>query len=91
MLRAMKATLTEGTHVDIPGQRYGLGLELFPTSCGDALGHNGVSPGYMSFALSSEDGRHQALLMANLDSSSFSKHAGTQFFRVLDRAYCASR
>ena len=42
LLKAMKTTITEGTHVDIPGQRYGLGLELFPTFCGNALGHNGI-------------------------------------------------
>ena len=91
LLRAMETTATEGTHVDIPGQRYGLGLELFPTSCGDALGHNGVIPGYVTFAFSSVDGAHQAVLMVNLDSGSFSKSAGAQFFQLLDKAYCASR
>jgi D-alanyl-D-alanine carboxypeptidase len=90
LLQEMKTTITEGTHVDIPGQRYGLGLELFPTSCGDALGHNGVVPGYMTFAFSSGNGRHQAVLMVNLDSASFSKAAGTQFFQLLDKAFCAS-
>jgi D-alanyl-D-alanine carboxypeptidase len=89
LLRAMKTTISEGTHVDIPGQRYGLGLERFPTSCGSALGHNGVVPGYMSFAFSSGDGGRQALLMVNLDAGSFPKAAGPQFFRLIDKAYCS--
>ena len=70
--------------------RLGGGLELFPTSCGDALGHNGVVPGYLTFAFSSEDGRRQAVLMVNLDSGSFPKRAATMFFRLLDTAYCTS-
>ena len=85
----MKTTIAEGTHVDIPGQRYGLGLELFPTSCGDALGHNGVVPGYMTFAFSSGDGSRQAVLMVNLDAGSFPKAAGPQFFQLLVKAFCS--
>jgi D-alanyl-D-alanine carboxypeptidase len=91
LLRAMKTTISEGRHVDIPGQRYGLGLELFPTSCGNALGHNGVVPGYLTFVFSSEDGQRQATLMVNLDSGSFPKRAASLFFRLLDKAYCTSR
>jgi D-alanyl-D-alanine carboxypeptidase len=89
LLRAMKTTITEGTHVDIPGQRYGLGLELFPTSCGNALGHNGIVAGYMTFAYSSDDGARQALLMVNLDAGSFPKAAGPRFFRLIDKAFCS--
>jgi D-alanyl-D-alanine carboxypeptidase len=89
LLQAMKTTTSEGTHVDIPGQRYGLGLELFPTSCGSALGHNGVVPGYMSFVFSSGDGHRQAVLMVNLDAGSFPKPAGMRFFQLIDKAYCS--
>ena len=89
LLRAMKTTISEGSHVDIPGQRYGLGLELFPTSCGNALGHNGVVPGYMTFAFSSGDGGRQAVLMVNLDSGSFPKEAASRFFPLLDKAFCS--
>jgi D-alanyl-D-alanine carboxypeptidase len=90
LLRAMKTTISEGTHVDVAGQRYGLGLELFPTSCGNALGHNGVIPGYTTFVFSSGDGGRQALLMVNLDAGSFPKAAGPRFFRLIDKAYCSN-
>ena len=89
LLRAMKTTITEGTHVDIPGQRYGLGLELFPTSCGNAFGHNGIVAGYMTFAYSSGNGARQALLMVNLDAGSFPKAAGPKFFALIDKAFCS--
>ncbi len=91
LLRAMKTTIVEGKPVDIVGQRYGLGLELFPTSCGDALGHNGVVPGYITYAFSSGDGSRQAVLMVNLDSGSFPRAAGPKFFRLLDKAFCSRR
>jgi len=90
LLRAMKTTTLTGKPVDIVGQRYGLGLELFPTSCGDALGHNGVVPGYMTYAFSSTDGSRQAVLMVNLDAASFPKAGGPRFFQLLDKAYCSS-
>ena len=89
LLKAMKTTISEGTHVDIPGQRYGLGLELFPTSCGNALGHNGIIPGYMTFAYSNGNGTRQALLMVNLDAGSFPKAAGPKYHALIARAFCS--
>ena len=89
LLKAMKTTITEGTHVDIPGQRYGLGLELFPTSCGNALGHNGIIPGYMTFAYSNGNGSRQALLMVNLDAGSFPKAAGPKYHALIGKAFCS--
>ena len=83
LLRQMKDTRSEGTKVDIPGQRYGLGLESFPTSCGRlAWGHNGVVPGYMTFVYSSENGRHQAVLMINHDAQSAPAPMGASVLRV---------
>jgi D-alanyl-D-alanine carboxypeptidase len=90
LLKAMKTTISEGKKVDIPGQRYGLGLELFPTSCGAALGHNGVTPGYFTFVYSSGNGQRQAILFVNLDSSSMTKAAGAMFFKLIDKAYCST-
>jgi D-alanyl-D-alanine carboxypeptidase len=89
LLKAMKTTISAGEKVDIPGQRYGLGLELFPTSCGDALGHNGVVPGYLTFAFSSANGRRQAVLMVNHDAASLPRAAGQQFFKLIDNAFCS--
>ena len=88
-LKEMKTTISEGSHVDIPGQRYGLGLELFPTSCGDALGHNGVVPGYTTFAFSTANGGRQAVLMINHDAAALSPAAGKAFFALLDTAFCS--
>ena len=89
LLRAMKTTVLTGKPVDFVGQRYGLGLALFPTSCGDAFGHNGVVPGYITYAFSSGDGSRQAVLMVNLDSGSFPKAGGPRFFQLLVKAFCS--
>ena len=88
LLKEMKTTITEGTHVDIPGQRYGLGIELFPTHCGNALGHNGIIAGYMTFAYSNGEGSRQALLMVNLDAGSFPKAAGPKYHALIAKAFC---
>jgi D-alanyl-D-alanine carboxypeptidase len=44
LLREMEKTIPEGSQVDIPGQRAGLGLQRFPTACGAAWGTTGRSP-----------------------------------------------
>ena len=89
LLREMKTTLSEGTRVDIAGQRYGLGLESFPTSCGRlAWGHNGVIPGYLTFIFSSTDGERQALLMVNHDATTAPPATGPAFFALIDKAFC---
>ena len=43
---------------------YGLGLIHVVTSCGRAWGHNGIVPGYSSWAMSSPDGKRQAIVLA---------------------------
>jgi D-alanyl-D-alanine carboxypeptidase len=88
LLRAMKATIPVGTPGDIPGQRYGLGLERFPTSCGPAWGHNGAVPGYLSYSFNSGNGARQALLMVNMDASSFPSEAADLYFTLLEKAFC---
>jgi D-alanyl-D-alanine carboxypeptidase len=88
-LAAMKRTLPEA-RFDFPGQRYGLGLELFPTSCGDALGHNGVVPGYMTFIFSNANGSRQALLMINHDAQSLPPAVGPAFFKLIETAFCST-
>ncbi|TML70533.1 MAG: beta-lactamase family protein [Actinobacteria bacterium] len=74
LLREMKTTVAEGRgQSDIPGQRSGLGLERFPTPCGDAYGHNGTFPGYLVYAFTSKSGRRQTLLMVNESAESLPK------------------
>ena len=89
LLRAMKTTLPEADAED-PRWRYGLGLRRFTTTCGHAWGHTGAFPGYLTFAYSSADGRRQAVLMANLDGSSFTQEIMTHFMDLIDKAYCTA-
>lgn len=89
LLQAMQTTLPQ-RKFDIRGQRYGLGLMRFPMSCGTAWGHNGAWPGYYAFALTSANGRRQAVLMFNKDVTSLSPDAGSIFLRLLDKAYCST-
>jgi len=89
-LRAMLTTVDD-PHGDVPGQGYGLGIARFPTRCGVAWGHNGDTPGYVVFALSSRDGRRQAVLLVNEDAESLPHGTGRVFIDVLTRAYCGPR
>jgi D-alanyl-D-alanine carboxypeptidase len=48
------------------GRRYGFGLELRDTPYGTLVGHEGDLPGFSIKALSSRDGRHQAVVAVNM-------------------------
>ena len=63
LLEAMEMTHAQKKY-DVPGQRYGLGLMSWPTSCGIAWGHVGAFPGYQSVAFTNAHGTRQAVLMA---------------------------
>jgi len=86
LLAEMKKTLPEAKG-DLH-QRMGLGLERFPTSCGPAWGHSGSFPGYWTHAWSSADGKHQAVLMVNIDPSAASDATRVGFYKTLDDARC---
>jgi len=90
LLGAMLRTVPD-THGDLPGQRYGLGIARFPTRCGVAWGHNGDTPGYIVYALSSRRGGRQAVLFVNEDAESLPRGTGRVFLDVLTRAYCGTR
>ena len=90
-MKAMKTTISEGERVDIPGQRYGYGLESFPTPCGRAWGHNGVVPGYFTFVFANGDGSRQALLMVNHDAQTLPASAGPLYMALIAKAYCATK
>ena len=90
LLHAMLTTVRD-THPDVPGQRYGLGIVRFPTRCGAAWGHNGDTPGYLVFALTSRDGQRQAVLFVNEDAESLPQGTGRVFLAALTGAYCATR
>ncbi len=92
VLKAMKTTISGGPHVDIPGQRYGYGIETFPTQCGIAWGHNGVIPGYWTFIYSSGDGQRQALLTVNHDALSLPnvRVIAGLYHKLIANAYCST-
>jgi D-alanyl-D-alanine carboxypeptidase len=87
LLKAMKVSLP--TTGDL-GQRYGLGVERFPASCGSAWGHSGSFPGYWTHAWSSANGKRQTVLMVNIDPGSVTAEARASFYKLLDKAYCST-
>ncbi|MEU5160820.1 serine hydrolase domain-containing protein [Streptomyces sp. NPDC020875] len=64
-LKAMKTIIPDP---EWPGSGYGLGLTAFPTSCGKTVwGHSGGWIGSLSFAVTTEDGRHSLSYNTNGD------------------------
>lgn len=55
-----------GVDTGTPKRRYGFGLELRDTPYGTLVGHEGDIPGFSIKALSSRDGRHQAVVAVNM-------------------------
>jgi hypothetical protein len=43
------------------------------------------------YALTSADGKHQAVLVVNQDPSSLPKDFGPTFLKTIKRAYCATK
>jgi D-alanyl-D-alanine carboxypeptidase len=84
----METTISEGARSDLPGSRYGLGLESFRLPCGEAWGHGGNFPGYLVFALNSRDVSRQVVVLVNEDPTLLSKRAGPCFFKLVGDAYC---
>jgi D-alanyl-D-alanine carboxypeptidase len=87
LLAAMRETPLPASNADL-GQRHGLGIERFPTSCGTAWGHSGSFPGYWGYAFSSEDGQRQTVLMVNIDPTAMPEAGREAFYELLDDAYC---
>jgi D-alanyl-D-alanine carboxypeptidase len=84
LLQAMKTPVTAGRH------GYGLGLMRTTTRCGPAWGHDGAVAGYAAIALSSSDGRRQAVLMVNHDPDTLANRAKLLFDRLIAKAYCSA-
>ena len=89
MLGAMQTTHAQ-KHFDIPGQRYGLGLQKYSTACGTAWGHPGAYPGYYAYNFTSTNGQRQAVLEVNADPTSVPKATLLKSIRLLEKAYCAA-
>jgi D-alanyl-D-alanine carboxypeptidase len=84
LLQAMETPFASGPN------GYGLGLQRNTTSCGIALGHDGGVAGYGIIALSSPDGRRQAVLMVNHDPDTLTKRAKVLFDKLIAKAYCSA-
>jgi D-alanyl-D-alanine carboxypeptidase len=61
LLHAALTTVPTGN----PRRRYGLGLDVYDTPKGTLIGHDGDMPGFSVKALSSRDGRVQAVVATN--------------------------
>ncbi len=84
LLRTMVSTVPTRSGPD----GYGLGLLRLETPCGPAFGHNGLVPGYASFAISSPDGRRQAVILMTVTSFPVSSRLNDAENAFLARAYC---
>ncbi|MFD0431884.1 hypothetical protein ACFQ60_45990 [Streptomyces zhihengii] len=71
---------------DVPASRVGLGLSSRQLSCGvTAWGHSGGMPGYLSYTLVTEDGRHASAVTNTL----FQFGApSSQMIALMDTALC---
>ncbi|WP_125262749.1 serine hydrolase domain-containing protein [Streptomyces alboflavus] len=79
-LNAMKTTVSTPAS---PDTGYGLGLQRFKTSCGASVwGHGGGMVGWLSLAVTSEDGRHQLAFNYNGDWESDS------MLKIMEAEYC---
>jgi hypothetical protein len=59
-LEAMKTTVP-----GFKGFEYGLGIMPYPTACGPMWGNGGDIAGYSNSFMNTEDGKHQAAVMAD--------------------------
>ncbi|MFJ2770879.1 serine hydrolase domain-containing protein [Streptomyces sp. NPDC087300] len=79
-LKAMKTMGAPGSDVV-----YGLGLQRFETSCGTTLwGHGGGMVGWLSLAVTTEDGRHRLAFNLNEDWD------GSGIGKIIDAEYCGA-
>lgn len=68
---------------------YGLGLMRFATTCGPAWGHFGRVPGYMSWALSTSDGKRTVVALLNVGELSNAVLVGSKgVHRLVTTALC---
>ncbi len=65
-----------------------LGLLDVSTPCGEAWGHNGIVPGYASWALSSRDGKRQAIVLATARTFPLSPDYEAAVNDVASSAFC---
>ncbi|MCF3120402.1 beta-lactamase family protein [Streptomyces arenae] len=83
--KQLKAMKTVARPPGTPDAEYGLGLARYTTSCGTELwGHGGAMVGWLTMAVSTEDGRHQLTFNYNGDWDAPS------MAKIMDAEYCRS-
>jgi D-alanyl-D-alanine carboxypeptidase len=83
-LRQMETTVTGS------GDDYGLGLWEQAQLCGDSWGHIGDAVGYRSYAWSSKNGQHQAVVLFTKTTEPISPEVDFALGTLVDDAYCGS-
>jgi D-alanyl-D-alanine carboxypeptidase len=79
-VRAMKTPV-------VPPRRYGLGLAIFETRCGDVIGHTGNINGHLTAVWNTADASRQLVFMVN--AFPLSAQADATLRRTLDTAFCS--
>jgi D-alanyl-D-alanine carboxypeptidase len=82
LLRRMETARTAGS------LRYGLGLAVFPTPCGDAWGHTGNAQGTVTVAWNRKDDSRQIVIAVNMYPMSGELEAAVH--RLQDAAFCGT-
>jgi D-alanyl-D-alanine carboxypeptidase len=89
LLRAQQQRELETTVPFVPGEvDYGLGVFKLQTPCGPAWGHDGGTPSSVTMSLTSEDGSHQAVLLANRDGNSWTPKIGSDYSNAVLAVFC---
>ena len=85
--RMLRPELLRAMETIPPPGRYGLGLAVFRTPCGQAWGHTGNILGYVTAVWNTKDARRQVVLMVN--GYPFSAATDVAVRRALVSAFCA--
>jgi D-alanyl-D-alanine carboxypeptidase len=81
--RELETTVPAAPTVD-----YGLGVFKVQTPCGPAWGHDGGMPTGVNISLTSPDGSHQSVLMANREANTWTEQIGADYGSTLLTAFC---
>jgi D-alanyl-D-alanine carboxypeptidase len=81
--RELETTVPAAPTVD-----YGLGVFKVQTPCGPAWGHDGGMPTGVNISLTSPDGSHQSVLMANREANTWTEQIGADYGSALLTAFC---
>jgi D-alanyl-D-alanine carboxypeptidase len=82
----METTVSEGSQTQ---ERYGLGLESLPTSCGTGWGNEGQVPGYNSVDYTNATGTRTVVLLATTTFGLLEPKTAAANQALINAAVCA--